>query len=738
MPRKNRRVMLAVLLSSGVIGAACPSVALAEALQGASSPSDTPPAEVAGSESSEIVVTAQKREERVQDVPAAVSVLSTASLATNNQSRLRDFFDAVPGFQVSPSPGGGGQQTLTIRGVSSGQFANPTVGNMIDEVPFGAVTYDFSPEVDPSDLQRIEILRGPQGTLYGANSMGGLVKYVTVDPSTTDISGRVEAGLNTISHGSGLGYTLRAGLNVPLSETLAVRVSGFNRKDPGYIDNVTTGEKNVNDNHARGGQITALWKATDSVSVKLSALYQRAKADGSSEEVRVAGLTAYQQNYILNTGQSSKTTQAYSAVIRADLGGIDFTAVTGYSQFKATAVQDYTNIAPWGGLAQSLFAAPGAPSYFSAKVKRLTQEVRAEFKTGEAVDWLIGGFFSDEDTPIGQQIRAQNAAGALLGDIITFDIPFKFREYAVFADPTLHVTDRFSVQFGGRYSSMRAHFDEVVETGRLLPTTVVLPEIIKKSNVFTYLVTPQFKVDRNLMIYGRVATGYRPGRSNSFNSDPTIQRAADADTTTNYELGVKGSALSNMLSFDLSLYQIDWKKIQITLISASNGLAYTANAAKARIKGGEFSATVRPGAGFKLSGWLSFNRAKLTEGVVNAATFAPTGARLPFNARFTANVSADKSFDLSDDLTGSVGITFSHVGDRQGTFVATPARAVYPAYNKVDLRATLTQGSWAVNLYAKNIGDTRGLLGGGPGSFPASAYAYIQPRSFGASIAKTF
>src|SRR3546814_17575752 len=100
---------------------------------------------------------------------------------------------------------------------------------MIDEGPFGAVTYDFSPEVDPSDLQRIEILRGPQGTLYGANSMGGLVKYVTVDPSTTDISGRAEAGLNTISHGSGLGYTLRAGLNVPLSETLAVRVSGFNQ-----------------------------------------------------------------------------------------------------------------------------------------------------------------------------------------------------------------------------------------------------------------------------------------------------------------------------------------------------------------------------------------------------------------------------------------------------------------------------------------------------------------------------
>src|SRR3546814_2531124 len=117
---------------------------------------------------------------------------------------------------------------------------------MIDEVPFGAVTYDFSPEVDPSDLQRIEILRGPQGTPYGANSMGGLVKYVTVDPSTADISGRAEAGPDTLSHGSGRGYILRARLNVRLSETLAVPVSGVNRTDPGYIDDVTTGGTEAN------------------------------------------------------------------------------------------------------------------------------------------------------------------------------------------------------------------------------------------------------------------------------------------------------------------------------------------------------------------------------------------------------------------------------------------------------------------------------------------------------------
>jgi iron complex outermembrane receptor protein len=666
-----------------------------------------------------------------------VTALTASSLTTSNQSRLRDFFGSVPGFQVAPSPGGGGQQTLAIRGVSSGAFANPTVGIMIDEVPFGASTYDFSPDVDPSDLQRIEVLRGPQGTLYGANSMGGLVKFVTVDPSTAGFSGRAEAGINTIAHGDGVGYAFRGGLNLPLSDNLAVRVSGFTRKDPGYIDNITTGQSDVNDITTSGGLASALWKPSESFSIKLSALYQHVIADGSGEEVRGPGLSDYQQNYILNTGQSESTTQSYSAVINAELGGIDITSATAYSHFEKTAVQDYTNIAPWGGLAQSLFGAPGAPSRFDAEVKRVTQEVRASFATGEILDWLVGGFFSDEDTPIRQRISGQDASGTLVGDTITFDIPFKYREFAVFADPTLNLSDRFSIQFGARHSWTRSIFDEVVEGGALFPTPLVLPAITKKDRIFTYLVTPQFKVNRDLMIYGRVATGYRPGRSNSFNSDPTVPRAAEADTTTNYELGIKGE-VADMLTFDASFFHIDWKKLQITLISTSNGLAYTSNAARAKSQGAEVSATLRPGAGMTLSGWVSYNDAKLTEGVVNSATFAPTGAQLPFNAKFTANLAADKSFEISDDLSITLGATFGHVGKRQGTFVATAARGQYPSFNKLDLRMGVNYGTWALNIYARNIGDSHGVLGGGPGSFPATAYSHLQPRSFGASLSKTF
>ncbi|MBB6427880.1 TonB-dependent receptor [Sphingopyxis sp. JAI128] len=697
----------------------------------------TAPAEVIAE--GDIVVTAQKREERLQDVPAAVSVLSATTLATANQTRLRDYFDTVPSFQVSPSPGGGNQQSLAIRGVSSGAYANPTVGIMIDEVPFGAVTYDFSPEVDPSDLARIEVLRGPQGTLYGASSIGGLVKFVTLDPSTSDVSARAEAGVNTISHGDKLGYSVKGSLNLPLSSTLAVRISAFNREDPGYIDNPTTGREDVNSLRATGARFSALWNATDNISVKLNALYQRSRADGSSEEIHGFGLTDYQQNYIANTGQSGKTIQSYSAIINAGFGAVDVTSVSGYSHYKVFSVQDYTNNAPWGARAQLLFGTPGASSRFNAGVDRFTQEVRATFKTGEALDWLVGAFYSNEDTPIFQSIAAANVTtGAILGDILNFDIPFKQKEFAVFADPTLHLFDRFSIQFGARYSWLDATFDSVRQEGRLLAAPVVLPAITQKANVFTYLVTPQFKVNRDLMIYGRVATGYRPGRSNSFNPDLTVPRAADADTTTNYEIGIKGALLSNMLSFDASLYHIDWKDIQITLVSVNNGIAYTANAARAKSQGFELSSTLRPGGGLTVAGWLSFNHAVVTEGVVNAATFAPAGARLPFSTKFTANISADQKFEISGDLTGSVGITFGHTGKRFGTFIGNPNRSVYPAFNKIDLRAGLEYGPWAFNVYARNIGDTHGLLGGGAGSFPPSAFTYIQPRSIGASLSRTF
>ncbi|MGN6821046.1 MAG: TonB-dependent receptor [Sphingomonas sp.] len=735
----NRRLSISLLLASAAIAVALPLPSVAQTTPAPTEPANPPPADPQTSVGPDIVVTAQKRSERLQDVPAAVSVVNTSALAENNESRLRDFATSVPGFQASPSPGGGGQQTLVIRGISSGTIQNPTVGIMIDDVPFGAATYDFSPEVDPADLQRIEVLRGPQGTLYGASSLGGLVKFVTADPSTTAVSGKAEAGINGVSHGGGAGYAFRGAINLPVSDTFAVRVSGFTHKDPGYIDNPILNLDDVNDFYASGGRISALWKPAPIFSIKLSALYQRSIAEGQNEEIHGFGLAEYETNGIIDTGRTTKTIQAYSGTAKLNLGGIDLTSVTAFSKFEATASQDYTNIAPWGTLAQSGFGVPGAPSRLRADVQRWTQEFRGTFKTGEMLDWLVGAFYSDEKTHIRQAITAQATNGATAGDIFTYDQPINFREYALFADPTLKLTDWFSIQLGGRYSWQTATYLKVTQGGSIYGgATVTLPQLTRRDQVFTYLVTPQFRITSDLMIYGRLATGYRPGRSNSANPNPLIPRVAAPDRTTNYEFGIKGSALANLISFDLSLYRIDWSKMQLNAIDPVSHLSFTSNAARARSEGAEASVSLHPGAGLTLSSWVSFNKAVLTDGIVTTAAYAPTGARLPFSPRFSMNLSADKSFKLSETLTGTLGATFSHISSRQGTFVSTAGRAFYPAFDQFDLRAGLKYDDWALNIYMRNVGDERGLIGGGPGAYPPSAWVYIQPRSYGLSLSKAF
>ena len=194
-------------------------------------PVDSSPASGRGAKAEgieEIIVTAQKRSERIQDVPVPVTSIDANQLVENNQVRFEDYYTSVPGLSFAPN---NQNNYLAIRGIATGGFSNPTVGIVIDDVPFGGSTAlgggQVMPDIDPGDLARVEVLRGPQGTLYGASSMGGLIKFVTVDPSTDALSGRVQAGVSEVHNAGQAGYNVRGSLNVPINNTLAMSVSGF-------------------------------------------------------------------------------------------------------------------------------------------------------------------------------------------------------------------------------------------------------------------------------------------------------------------------------------------------------------------------------------------------------------------------------------------------------------------------------------------------------------------------------
>lgn len=712
---------------------------------------------VQGENLEEVVVTAQKREEHLQDVPVPVSVVNTDSLASSNQMRLEDYYTKVPAVNLAPDLYGAPQ--VFIRGLATGSGVNPTVSVTVDDVPYGSSSPIASgwavPDLDPGDLARIEVLRGPQGTLYGANSLGGLLKFVTLDPLTSGASGSVQAGTSSINNGDGLGYSLRASATVPLSDTFALRASGFTRSDPGFIDNVLTGERGVNSRDARGGLLSTLWRPSDALSLKFTALLQKSTADGTSLVYKQAGLGDLEQGAARGSGESSNTSQVYGATVNAKLGAVDLTSVTGYSVFKFSRRADFSSVL--GPISQdgvpdsgfTGFGVSGSPVVSNSTNERFTQELRLSIPFGEKAEWLLGAFYSDEDcSPCTSDILATvPATGEVVGTFAHFDYRVTYEDLAAFTNLTWHFTDRFDVQIGGRQSRVRQTYTEV-DSGPYvpvlygIPSPFVYPEVQTEADAFTYLVTPRFKVSPDLMMYARLASGYRAGGPNLSFGPGSSPPPYDPDKTHNYEIGVKGDVFNHALSFDTSLYYIEWKDIQLSVLDPVTFFSYTANGGRATSKGLELSAQSRPLAGLTIAAWVAWNDAKLTETPPAFAVTGEPGDRLPYAPRFSGSLSLDQRFDLTSIITGFIGGSVSYVGNREGNFASvfadSPERPNFPAYTKVDLRGGAEYDSWTFNIFVNNVTDKRGVLSGGADLVPTNAFYYIQPRTIGMSVTKAF
>jgi len=663
-------------------------------------------------------------------VPVPVTAISAQALLETNQLRLQDYYSSVPGLSVNPTVGLGSQQLITIRGITTGG-GNPSVGVTVDDAPYGSSTLlgggEVVPDLDPSDLDHVEILRGPQGTLYGASSMGGLVKFVTVDPSTDAVSGRVEAGTNTVFNGAELGYNARGAINVPLSDTFAIRASAFTREDPGYIDNPVLGIDGINKDTVYGGHLSALWKPSDALSLKLSALYQSFRGDGSNVAnvptpgyPTTTGLGDLQQNYTRGVGPNFRKVQAYSATLNAKVGDAELTATSGFNINSFSDMFDYTYLL--GSLTEGQFGVSGTPLTYQNTTHKFTQEVRLSVPIGQKVDWLVGAFYTHEKSIYEEILNAANTnTGAIVGQWLDESIPSTYAEYAAFTDLTYHFTDQFDIQVGGRESHIDQTFSQS-EVGPFAgPSPVIYPPVDTSANVFTYLVTPQFKISPNLMTYIRLASGYRAGGPNAA---PGTPRQFDPDKTKNYEIGIKGDMLDHVLSFDASLYYISWKNLQLTLVDAANGQPYVANGSAAKSNGAELSVQVKPVQGLTVAAWVTITDAVLTSDLPRtsatfvAATYGVSGDRLPYSSRFSGNLSLQQDFPIARDTTGFVGAMVSYIGDRSDVFTGTAQRQDLPAYTKTDFRAGVKYGQWTANIYATNAFDRRGVISGGEGNFP--------------------
>jgi len=707
----------------------------------------------------EVVVTAQKKSERIQDVPVPITVLDTQLLAENDQNRIQDYFATVPGLNLHTSPGtpGGGRQFLSIRGLSTTAYSTPTVAVLIDDVPFGSSTQTGSgsllyPDIDPSDLARIEVLKGPQGTLYGADSLGGLIKFVTQDPSTTRFGANVQMLGDGVVAG-GFGYGLRSAINLPISDTLAFRVSGFSRQDPGYIENVTTGEKNINFVNAYGGRIGALWHPSQAVSLKVSTLFQNSDANGNPSINANASfqpaLGDLQQTGLGGTGTSNTRVRLYTATLDVKTSDVDITSVSGYGVNRVSGYQDYSAVPFFNSATLSYANTLGATYPNQTQTEKFSQELRASSEVGHWLSWLGGLFYTHETTNSIARFDANTIpSGAYISTIMTEIYPQTFSEYALFGDLTFHPTDRLDVQLGARQSWNRQVYDNI-DYGPATPyyyqtTTSVYVQPVNRStgNAFTYLFTPDFKLSPHTMVYARIASGYQVGGPNTGVLPPGVPTSFKSDTTQNYEVGIKSDGFDHRLTLDASIYYVDWHNLQLDVYEFP--VSYYENAGRAKSEGVEWSLQAKPARGTDIAISGAVNVAELTEDLPPlSAVYGVAGNRLPFSSRFSGSVSVEQDLLRVGDATGFIGASASYVGLRYGEFQYSAAvpRFTYPAYTLVNAHAGVRCQSWMVNLFVNNIGNKRGILGGDlAGTLDNTGYfaQIVQPRTVGVSIATHF
>jgi len=702
---------------------------------------------------STVTVTANKRSERLQDVPMAVAAVSGEDLRREGATGFADYATKVPGLNLISQSAGMTQ--LVLRGITSGSNqGNASVSTYVDEAPYGSSTVYalgsvLTPDLDPADIERIEVLRGPQGTLYGANSLGGLVKFVTAAPDATQVFGRVSAGYTSVSGGDG-GFSGRAMFNVPLvADKLALRVNAYDRDDPGYIDNVKTGESNVNEAHVSGARAQLLWVPTDKVSVRLSSLAQNLGSDGQGffgipvDPATLKPIYGYQQeNRAAGTGLFKTQNRLHDLTVNADLGWATLVSSSSYATLYNNRDADYTSA--YGPLLNPIFGLANGGYALSNQIElgKFTQELRLQSAEDQTLAWRVGAFYTREHSTNVQSLKSFDATTGApialpqLGDINVG--PGIFKEWAGYADTTWHATSQLSVLVGVRYTKDDTSYTQL-GSGMLVGPSDFTTHSSDTST--TFLFNPSYKFNDDFMTYLRVASGFRPGGAN-VGVPPGLGAPTTfaPDKLTSYELGFKSTMLDHRMTFDADVFYVNWDQVQIT--STAGGFGFLSNGGKAKSQGAEVNWQYSPVGGLVLSANASYTDAMLTADTP-PGVYGYNGDVLPWVPKWNANVGVDYNFPLSAGWSGFVGGSYRYVDSRTTDFLTVPGtRPVVPDYYGVDLHAGAYVGNWTLQAYVKNLTNEHGITSLGsqtinPLGSPFGA-TYVPPRTVGVTVGLDF
>ena len=665
---------------------------------------DAPAEEAVGNT---IVVTATKRDQTIQDVPFSINAQTADDIQKSGSSSLEDVARNVAGLNVQNL--GPGQSQVSVRGVSAGQVVRDQpgvkeqVGVYLDESVISLSL--FTPDLDLFDLNRIETLRGPQGTLFGSGSVGGTIRYITNQPRLGVTEGAVEANVNLVD-GDDFGGHLKGAVNVPMGDNAALRAVGYFTRYGGFIDALgPAGGEDVNDGERYGGRIALLFEPSDGFRITPRVVYQKVEADGFNRQ-EIYNLFANtftttrpqvtfdeREQYLLLREAFEDETILADLTASVALGeAVELTSVTSYINRDILVSRDASALT--GSVSVDLgYPAAGVllPSNLrdTTDLETWTQELRLASTGDGPFQWVVGGFYSDIDrfyrqrlpTPGYQAVTdATLGAGTSAGQANGFpnldspynaDLPYDIRQFAVFGEGSYEF-GRFTATAGARYYDFKE--DRRFTSGGLFSGRDNRQDSTKSDGISPRLIL-SYEASDAVTINAQAAKGFRLGGVNDPLNIPLCTPADaalfggfqdyDDETLWNYELGMK--AQGRRFTFNAAAFYNDIKNLQVTLDAGSCSSRIVFNTDKAHSMGleAELGFQAAPGLDFSLAGSLIEAEFDSTlPGAFAAATGIREGNRLPSVPRF--QIAATGSFEqpVSDGMSAFANASIQHVGNR--------------------------------------------------------------------------
>lgn len=715
--------------------------------------------------SEEIVVTADRQGERsVQDIPMSITAIDTQVLDRRGQAGLEDIVRVTPGISIQAS--GPGRNKIDIRGITSGGFDftdaqdRSLVSVYLDEVPISLAA--SNPDLRVFDLERVEVIRGPQGTLYGAGAMSGTVRYITRKPDLDEFSGDVQTMLSQTERSGDLSSSIRATANIPLiTDRVGLRITAYQAENSGFVDNVGTGADDVNSDQTTQARVALRAVLTPDLTIDASATYLNQEADGLP--TGYLGLGQYRTSILWPEGYQDEM-GIYNITANYDLGFADFVGSISHVErqnFNTIGGNQYLLAAfLWGEVV-------GAQIQLANDIEETDVEFRLTSNQDGRARWSLGAFYQNQARSVWQfdpSDNFDNRLCALFGapsgcysslDDGSFGPDADFsglqnleeRQTAIFGEFAYDFTDRLTATVGLRYFKWEQDFD--LFFGGFLGVQAPGTPLTTRDSASTDGVNPRFvlsyEISDDVMVYGEAARGFRYGGVNQ--PLPLALCAGDlaslglsngpatfgADSLWSYSLGERGQFADGRITFNVTGYMIDWSDLQSKQLLPSCFYYFIQNEGNLRSTGLEIESRFHVTDAFTVGANLSLTDAQANGDIPNLN--ATDGDRAPYFPRYIANLNGRYVLPV-----GNAEILFEGDWTFRGNALtrfggADPTLREIPASDFLSLSATYRQDNWEIGLFGQNLTDNTDILLRGPDTYapfqPGDTVTWARPRTIG-------